>query len=81
MGHWEWDLTFGAWNLKIGNWKLEIENWWKPENTQELKDPTPARSNAVILAMTWFSFFLYIVTGIVGYSLFGNRQCPVITNS
>ena len=52
-----------------------------PPILTELERPTPTRSGIIINAMTWFSSFLYIVTGAAGYLLFGNKQCPVITNA
>ena len=46
-----------------------------------MKNPSNKRSSIVIIAMCWFSFFLYMIVGIAGYLQFGNRQCPLITNA
>eukprot|EP00041_Stephanoeca_diplocostata_P012071 m.201183 g.201183 ORF g.201183 m.201183 type:complete len:602 (-) comp18797_c0_seq3:111-1916(-) len=52
-----------------------------PPILNELERPSPRRVGIVIHSLVWFSFLLYLVTGLAGYFLFGSRQCPLISNA
>lgn len=52
-----------------------------PPILSELNRPSPKRVSIVIHSMVWFCYFMYVVTGIAGYLLFGSRVCPLISNS
>eukprot|EP00038_Savillea_parva_P010771 m.192665 g.192665 ORF g.192665 m.192665 type:complete len:512 (-) comp18715_c0_seq1:58-1593(-) len=52
-----------------------------PPIVSELDRPTSKRIKILINALVWFSFTLYLITGIAGYLLFGSRQCPLVSNA